>query len=114
MPDSLADLDFGRYHVLRLLGHGGMGEVYLARDADLERDVAIKFVSPARIRDSQARARLLREAQAAAALDHPNICAVHEAGVTPDGRAYIVMPYVEGRVLSDVIRGGTMPIREAL
>ncbi len=114
MPDSGKELDFGRYHVLRLLGHGGMGEVYLARDADLERDVAIKFVSAARIQDSQARARLLREAQAAAALDHPGICAVHEAGVTPDGRAYIVMPFVEGRVLSDAIRGGAMPVRDAL
>src|SRR6185295_9370768 len=88
MPDSQNDLDFGRYHIQRLLGRGGMGEVYLARDTALERDVAIKFVSPSQVQDAQARARLLQEAQAAARLDHPAICAVHEAGVTPDGRAY--------------------------
>ena len=114
MPETANELDFGRYHVQRLLGRGGMGEVYLARDTDLERDVAIKFVSSAKLRDPEARARLLREAQAAAGLDHPSICAVHEAGLTPDGRAYIVMPYVEGTLLSDLIRKGPMSEREAL
>jgi tetratricopeptide (TPR) repeat protein len=114
MPETANELDFGRYHVQRLLGRGGMGEVYLARDTDLERDVAIKFVSSAKLQDPEARARLLREAQAAAGLDHPCICAVHEAGLTPDGRAYIVMPYVEGTLLSDLIRKGPMSEREAL
>jgi len=114
MPDSQNDLDFGRYHMQRLLGRGGMGEVYLARDTALERDVAIKFVSPSQVQDAQARARLLQEAQAAARLDHPAICAVHEAGVTPDGRAYIVMPFVVGTPLSDVIHQSVMPVRDAL
>ena len=114
MPDSQNDLDFGRYHIQRLLGRGGMGEVYLARDTALERDVAIKFVSSQKLQDSAARARLLREAQAAAGLDHPCICPVHEAGVTEDGRAYIVMPFIDGTPLADIIPRGPMPPREAL
>ncbi len=114
MPDSQNDLDFGRYRIQRLLGRGGMGEVYLARDTALERDVAIKFVSSQKLQDSAARARLLREAQAAAGLDHPCICPVHEAGVTEDGRAYIVMPFIDGTTLADIIPLGPMPPREAL
>jgi tetratricopeptide (TPR) repeat protein/predicted Ser/Thr protein kinase len=113
MPDSQTDLDFGQYRIQRLLGRGGMGEVYLARDTALERDVAIKFVSSSTVQDAQARARLLREAQAAARLDHPAICAVHEAGVTSDGRAYIVMPFVDGTPLSELVHHG-MPVRDAL
>jgi tetratricopeptide (TPR) repeat protein len=114
MPDSQNDLDFGRYRIQHLLGRGGMGEVYLARDTALERDVAIKFVSSQKLQDSAARARLLREAQAAAGLDHPCICPVHEAGVTEDGRAYIVMPFIDGTTLADIIPLGPMPPREAL
>jgi serine/threonine-protein kinase len=114
MPDSQNELDFGRYHIQRLLGRGGMGEVYLARDTALERDVAIKFVSSQKLQDSAARARLLREAQAAAGLDHPCICPVHEAGITEDGRAYIVMPFIDGTPLADIIPRGPMPPREAL
>ena len=89
MPGTGNGLDFGRYHVQQLLGRGGMGEVYLARDTALERDVAIKFVAIDKLTDQYARARLLREAKAAAALDHPGICPVYEAGETPDGRAFI-------------------------
>jgi serine/threonine protein kinase/predicted Zn-dependent protease len=114
MPDSQNDLDFGHYRIQRLLGRGGMGEVYLARDADLERDVAIKFVSSDKVQNSAARTRLLREAQAAAGLDHPCICPVHEAGVTDDGRAYIVMPFIDGTPLADLTSRGPMPPREAL
>jgi hypothetical protein len=64
--------------------------------------------------EPDARRRLLREAQAAAGLDHPGICTVHETGETPDGRAYIVMQYVEGRSLADRLQDGTLPAREAL
>ena len=88
-----------------------MGDVYLARDLTLERDVAIKLL-PADGRDhDDTRGHLLREAQAAAALDHPNICHVHEVGQTDDGRAFIVMQYVEGETLSAVLRRGPMPVR---
>jgi serine/threonine protein kinase len=105
-PDG--NLAFGRYRLGRLLGRGGMGEVYLAHDTTLDRDVAIKFVAPERAGDDEARRRLLREAHAAAALDHPFICTVYDTGETPDGRAYIAMQYVEGESLAFRLRRGTL------
>jgi serine/threonine protein kinase len=71
----------GRYEIHSKLGEGGMGEVYLAKDTKLNRRVAIKFLLVDSIACEQANRRLLREARAAATLDHPNICAVHEVGV---------------------------------
>jgi tetratricopeptide (TPR) repeat protein len=106
--------DLGRYRLGRLLGRGGMGQVYLARDLALDRDVAIKFVAAERVGDEVATRRLLHEAHAAAALDHPCICTVHETGQTPDGKSYIVMQYVEGEPLSAVLRNGPLGVREAL
>ena len=114
MPSVEPGAELSHYRIVRLLGSGGMGDVYLARDLTLERDVAIKLL-PADGRDhDDSRKDLLREAQAAAALDHPNICAVHEVGQTADGRAFIVMQHVEGETLAAVLRRGTMPAREAL
>ena len=72
-----------------------MGEVYRARDEQLDRDVAIKVLPPRSFDDPTARARLVREARAAAALNHPHICTVHEVGEA-DGQAYIAMELVEG------------------
>src|SRR5262245_40244995 len=103
-----------RYHLIRLLGRGGLGEVYLALDSKLNREVAIKFVGPERLGDADARRRLLQEARTAAALDHPSICTVYEAGETPDGRGFIAMQYVEGEPLSAVLQRGAMRPREAL
>lgn len=89
-----------------------MGSVYLAHDQDLDRDVAIKFISAQRAADPNARRRLIREARAAAALDHPNICAVHDVIVEPDGRACIVMQYVEGETLSARLQRGPLDPRQ--
>jgi len=91
-----------------------MGEVYLAHDQSLARDVAIKFISPEKTADDDARRRLMREARAAAALDHPAICTVLETGETPAGRTYIVMQYVEGEPLSSVLERRQLSIRDAL
>jgi tetratricopeptide (TPR) repeat protein len=91
-----------------------MGEVYLARDLTLDRDVAIKLLTPGRLADPAARRRLLREARSAAALDHPFICPVYDSGETPDGRAYIVMQYVEGPTLSEVLQRGALSVRDTL
>jgi tetratricopeptide (TPR) repeat protein/TolB-like protein/predicted Ser/Thr protein kinase len=112
-PDA-PDARLSNYRLDRLLGSGGMGSVYLARDLTLHRDVAIKFIAPELAGDETARRRLLREARAAAALDHPNICGVHEIIVTADGRACIVMQYVEGETLAEALRRGPLDSRQAL
>jgi len=76
----MAGQQFGSYKILSQLGAGGMGEVYLAQDTRLNRKVAIKFILARSAADEQAQKRLIREAQAAAGMDHPNICSIHEVG----------------------------------
>ena len=93
----------GPYEVLSALGAGGMGEVYRARDTRLDRDVALKVLPASHFSDETARLRLLREARAAAGLNHPNICTIHEVSEA-DGQAYIAMEFgrrpVPGRLSS--------------
>ena len=90
----------GHFEIINLLGEGGMGQVYLARDSILERNVAIKFLPPEMEHDPQTRVRFVREAKSAAALDHPFICKVYETGES-EGKAFIAMEYVEGKTLKD-------------
>jgi eukaryotic-like serine/threonine-protein kinase len=94
----------GRYRVLARLGAGGMGEVYRAHDPQLQRDVAIKILPATSLTDPHSRARLLREARAAAALNHSAICTIHEVGEA-DGQVYIAMELVDGAPLDVVARG---------
>jgi tetratricopeptide (TPR) repeat protein/predicted Ser/Thr protein kinase len=108
-PESIA----GRYRILSPLGAGGMGEVFLAEDTRLERKVAVKMLPAAVEADAVARERLRREALAAAGLDHPFICKVHEIG-DADGRAFIVMEYVEGDTLHTHARKALLPVRQVL
>ncbi len=112
MPEPLGTV--GRYDLLRLLGTGGMGEVYLARDAMLDRPVAIKVLRDVAAGAPEARRALQREARAAAALDHPNICAVYEVGTDTHGRDFIAMQYVEGDTLADRLRAGGFDVKAAL
>ena len=107
------DTRLGHYEIRTKLGAGGMGEVYLAEDTKLNRKVAIKFLPPDSTTDLRAKRRLLREAQAVAALDHPNICAIHEVR-EEDGRAFIVMQYVEGETLAARIHRKPLELKEAL
>jgi len=93
MPDSIAKR-FKQYDILSLIGEGGMGQVFLAHDPKLGRKVAVKFLPENMNRDPRHRERFLREARAAAALDHPFICKIFEAGEF-QGRACIVMEFVE-------------------
>jgi serine/threonine protein kinase/Tol biopolymer transport system component len=101
------------YRLLRKLGAGGMGEVYLAEDTKLDRRVAIKFLRSESVADPHARKRLIREAQAAAKLDHPNICAIHEVG-EQDDCSFIVMQYVEGETLDCGLKRKPPTLGEAL
>ncbi len=99
--DSMIGRRFGRYLVTRRLGAGSMGIVYAAHDPDLDRTVAIKVLSPFDAgRREHLEARLRREAQALARLDHPNVVVVHDIGIV-DGRLYIVMRQVEGVTLAE-------------
>ncbi|HNQ91149.1 MAG TPA: protein kinase [Verrucomicrobiota bacterium] len=104
----------GHYHIVEELGAGGMGVVYRAEDTKLKRSVALKFLPPELTRDAEARRRFLHEAQAAAALDHPNICTVHEVDETPEGRVYIAMACYAGETLRERIAKGPLPLPEAL
>lgn len=114
MESPVPGLRLSKYRLEGLLGEGGMGAVYLAHDTSLDRKVAIKFISADKAADESARRRLIREARAVAALDHPNICGVHEIIEGPDGVACLVMPYVEGETLATRLRGGPLDVRLAL
>ncbi|MCZ6767394.1 MAG: protein kinase [bacterium] len=100
------------YRILDKLGEGGMGEVYLAEDTQLERKVALKFLPPHVSRETEALKRFEREAKATAALQHPNIVTIHEFGVH-EGRHFIVMAYIEGELLSDLIARKDITIDQA-
>ncbi len=90
-----------RYHIVRKVGEGGMSYVYLAHDVATQERYAIKILSPALSKDENAMARLRREAALGIRLAHPNVCHIVRMGETEDGLVYVVMPYVEGEILSD-------------
>src|SRR5256886_11228603 len=101
------------YRLLSKIGAGGMGEVWLAEDTQLPRKVAVKLLPRHAASDPQAVARLLREAQAAATVDHPAVVTVYEAGVS-SGAPYLVMQRVEGETLSERLTRGPLPVAEAV
>jgi eukaryotic-like serine/threonine-protein kinase len=103
----------GHYRILSMLGAGGMGEVYRAHDQHLDRDVALKLLPAGSFEDTVARARLVREARAAAALNHASICTIHDVGEA-EGQAYIAMELVDGRPLGDVVDGHGLPLDDVL
>jgi len=102
-----------RYRILSPIGEGGMGSVSLAEDFELGRKVCLKFLSRAYVGDPSARRRLIREATAAAQLDHPFICKVYDVGEL-EGEPFIAMEYVEGRTLKERLSEGPIPLPEAL
>jgi serine/threonine protein kinase len=108
-----ATKDASRYELQKKLGKGAMGEVHLARDLMLGRQVALKFLPAAMEEDESLRRRLVREARAAAGLDQPFICKVYDIGQL-EGRTFIAMEYVEGRTLKEKLRRGPLHVDEAL
>ena len=101
------------YKILSKLGEGGMGVVYKAEDLKLHRFVALKFLPP-HVSDDDATQRFVNEAHAVSALDHPNICAIHEIDQTPEGQMFIVMPCYEGASLQAIIKRGRLELDQAV
>ncbi|MHB1310780.1 MAG: serine/threonine-protein kinase [Gemmatimonadaceae bacterium] len=105
----------GRYNILKKLGEGGMSYVYLGEDIATRAQYAIKVLSPNLVKDNNAMARLRREAALGMRLAHPNVCHIVRLGETEDGVVYVVMPYVQGEILSDRNnRKGQMPLAEVV
>ena len=112
MPLTVGDR-LGHYDVTALIGEGGMGEVYRARDTKLDRDVALKVLPQAFTEDPDRLARFQREAKVLASLNHPNICTVHDTGEY-DGRPFIVMEVVQGKTLQQQLTTGPLPPRRVI
>ena len=107
------DRQIGRYRVIKLLGQGGCGQVYLAHDNDLNRPVAIKVTNPAQVAGPKDALEYLAEARALAKLDHPHIVPIHDVGRTDLGLCYIVSKYIEGTDLRDRLTLGRMAASES-
>jgi hypothetical protein len=111
--ESIVGQTVSHYALLEKLGAGGMGEIYKARDSRLNRIVAVKVLKPGTTRDPERRRRFIQEAQAASALNHPNIVTIHD--ILPEGDTqYMVMEHVAGKTLLELIAEGRLPVQQAL
>jgi eukaryotic-like serine/threonine-protein kinase len=106
--------NLGRYEILCPLGSGGMGQIYLAYDAQLHRKIALKLISREFATDPRRVQRFEQEARAASALNHPNVCVIYETGITENGRHFIAMEHIQGETLRDKLWRGPLQPVEAL
>ena len=114
--DLVGQVVADRYHVVKKLGEGGMGQVYLAEHVKMGRRSAIKVMNPSMVHDPDAVARFNREASNASRIAHPNVCAIYDFGETPDGLIYLAMEFIEGEPLTDLLEregGGALPLARA-
>ncbi|PWU15897.1 MAG: hypothetical protein C5B50_14390 [Verrucomicrobia bacterium] len=112
--ERLENKTISKYRMIRRLGNGGMGEVWLAQDTELERTAALKLMSPELARDETQRKRFRTEARAASGLTHPHICVIYEVGQTDEGRPFIAMEYIEGQTLDVIEQQRHLRIREVI
>src|SRR5262245_5853109 len=118
VADLVGQVVADRYHVIKKLGEGGMGHVYLAEHVKMGRRSAIKVLNPSMGRDPDAIARFNREASSASRISHPNVCGIYDFGETPDGLIFLAMEFIEGEPLSDLLErqagsGGALPLTRA-
>ena len=113
--DLVGQVVADRYHVLKKLGEGGMGQVYLAEHVKMGRRSAIKVMNPSMVHDPDAVSRFNREAANASRITHPNVCAIYDFGETPDGLIYLAMEFIEGEPLTGLLEreGALPPLRAA-
>ncbi len=109
-----ADQKVGRYTILCPLGAGGMGQIYLAQDEQLGRKIALKFIAREFATDPRRVLRFEQEARAVSSLNHPNVCVIHETGVTENNRHFIAMEYIQGETLRDKLTRETLTPLEAI
>ena len=115
LSDLVGQVVADRYHVVKKLGEGGMGQVYLAEHVKMGRRSAIKVMNPSMVHDPDAVARFNREASNASRITHPNVCAIYDFGETPEGLIYLAMEYIEGEPLTDLLeREGALKLPRAV
>jgi serine/threonine-protein kinase len=114
VSDLVGQVVADRYHIVKKLGEGGMGQVYLGEHVKMGRRSAIKVMNPSMVHDPDAVARFNREASNASRITHPNVCAIYDFGETPDGLIYLAMEFIEGEPLTDLLeREGALPVPRA-